>query len=166
MQYNRLMEIERKWLIKSENIPYDLASLPCEEMEQAYITFSPTIRIRRINGGQCNVMTIKTSPLSGDGSLAREEHEFPIPSRDYDALLPLTKGRIIRKKRYIHELSSGLKEEIDVFCGELEGLAYLEIEFPDVESATAYPDPVWVEKDVTYLYEYKNASLAQNGIPV
>lgn len=160
------MEIERKWLIKIEKIPYDLAALPCAEMEQAYISFSPTIRIRRINGGQQNVLTVKTHPLTGDGSLARDEHEFPIPSPDYDALLPLTKGRIIRKKRYIHELPSGLKEEIDVFCGELEGLAYLEIEFPDVESATTYPDPIWVEKDVTYSWEYKNAALAQNGMPV
>ena len=52
-----------------------------------------------------------------------------------------------------------------MFSGALQGLAYLEIEFPDVESAERYPSPAWVKADVTHDVRYKNSSLAQDGMP-
>ena len=161
----KAMEIERKWLVRPEKIPYDLNRLPSEEIEQSYISFSPTIRIRRIDGGKSHYMTVKTHPVSTGSALAREEYEFPLPAEDYGNLLPLARGRTIHKTRYVHALPSGLKEEIDVFSGELQGLVFLEIEFPDVDAAAAYPDPDWIEKDVSGDGKYKNAVLAKDGMP-
>ena len=55
--------------------------------------------------------------------------------------------------------------EIDIFSGDLEGLAYLEIEFVNIESAENYKDPNWVIKDVTTDLLYKNGHLSRYGIP-
>ena len=49
---------------------------------------------------------------------------------------------------------------------ELEGLAYMEIEFANIEEANLYNTPDWVIKDVIDDIRYKNASLSQYGIPV
>ena len=62
-------------------------------------------------------------------------------------------------------ITTSFKEEIDIFSGALEGLAYLEIEFPDIESAALYPTPVWAVADVTQDLRFKNSSLAQHGLP-
>ena len=40
-------EIERKWLI--EKIPFDLKGYECLEIEQAYLSPSPTVRVRKEN---------------------------------------------------------------------------------------------------------------------
>ena len=54
---------------------------------------------------------------------------------------------------------------IDIFSGELDGLAYLEIEFENQEEANAFTTPDWVIKDVTSDLNYKNGYLARYGIP-
>ena len=43
------LEIERKFLIDASKIPYDLNKLYKFELEQAYINFSPEIRIRKVD---------------------------------------------------------------------------------------------------------------------
>lgn len=54
---------------------------------------------------------------------------------------------------------------IDIFSGELEGLAYLEIEFESEEEANNFKSYDWVIKDVTDDENYKNGHLARYGIP-
>lgn len=157
------MEIERKWLVRPEDIPYPLGTLPALEIEQAYVSFSPVVRIRRINRGEKHILTIKK--LTPYGGLAAGESEHEIDGDLYAFLREQASGNLIAKTRYLHPLPSGLTEEIDVFSGPLQGLAYLEIEFPDVETARAYPSPDWVKADVTYDARYKNSALAQEGIP-
>ena len=157
------MEIERKWLIRPSDIPYDLQSLQSVSIEQAYISFSPVVRIRRINKGKKNILTVKRP--SAYGGLANEESEYEVDEGLAAFLFSCSAGNIISKTRYFHPLPSGLKEEIDLFSGALEGLAYLEIEFPDIESAAHYPTPAWAEADVTQDLRFKNSSLAQHGLP-
>ena len=157
------MEIERKWLVRPEEIPYDLSRLPALEIEQAYVSFSPVVRIRRINGGERHVLTVKRP--TEFGGLANDEGEKEIDAELYAFLLSNASGNIIRKTRYLHALPNGLTEEIDVFSGALQGLAYLEIEFPDVAAAESYPTPGWVLKDVTRDLRFKNSALAQDGMP-
>lgn len=41
------MEIERKFLIRKDDLPQDLASYPCHRIEQGYLCTSPVVRIRR-----------------------------------------------------------------------------------------------------------------------
>ena len=152
------MEIERKWLIDKEKIPYDLEKLEAHEITQAYISFSPTIRIRRIKDLNRYILTMKGS--SKDGGLSREEYEIDIDEKQFENLLKKCEGKIIHKTRYIvHE--GDLKLEIDLFEKDYEGLSYLEIEFDDPERARNYPDPCYAIKDVTYDKRYTNASLAK-----
>lgn len=157
------MEIERKWRIRPEDIPYNLSSLKAIQIEQAYISFSPVVRVRNINQGEKYILTVKR-PTEFKG-LASLEDETEIDEQTYRFLRSVASGNIISKTRYLYPLPSGLLEEIDIFSGDLQGLAYLEIEFPDRESAAAFPSPGWVMDDVTYKPEYKNSSLAQHGLP-
>ena len=157
------MEIERKWLIEPKDIPYDLSALDAVDIEQAYISFAPVVRVRNINHGEKYILTIKR-PTEFKG-LASFEDELELDKRTFQFLRSAAAGNILSKTRYLHELPSGLLEEIDIFSGDFEGLAYLEIEFPDKESAEAYPSPDWIKEDVTYKPEYKNNSLAQHGLP-
>ena len=147
------MEIERKWLVYPAAIPYDLNTLHFIRIRQAYISFSPSVRIRQINNGEKNILTVKRQ--TAYPGLANEESEYEVDSDLAAFLFSCTSGNLIIKTRYLNPLPSGLTEEIDIFSGALEGLAYLEIEFPDIEQAKSYPSPV--------LLVY--ASLARYGSP-
>lgn len=161
-----VLEIERKWLVDPQKIPYDLSTLDAYAIEQAYISFYPTIRIRNINNGEQLILTIKTHPKNSEyAELQREETEIPLSEEEYGELLKRISGNVVCKTRYVVPIGDGLKEEIDLFSGALEGLALMEIEFPDTASALNYPNPEWVEADVTYDKRYKNSFLAQVGLP-
>ena len=157
------MEIERKWLLSLQKIPYDLSELESYSIEQAYISFSPTIRVRSVERGKRYILTVK-HPTEYGGIALREE-ETEIDEKTARFLFSNALGRVISKQRYLHPLPTGLTEEIDIFNGDLQGLAYLEIEFKDLISAQKYPSPSWVSADVTDDLRYKNSSLAQYGLP-
>ncbi len=159
------MEIERKWLIKKENIPFDLDACERMHIDQRYVSFSPAIRIRNVDYGQKYILTIKTAVSGIDPELAKNEYETEITEKEYLELMKIARGNLISKTRFVVKAESGLKYELDIFEGALSGLAYLEIEFPDAGSASHFPDPDWVECDVTYRPEYKNSALAKYGMP-
>ena len=159
-------EIERKWLIDESDIPYDLSRARRYYIEQTYISFSPEIRIRRINYGERYTLTVKTN-TSQDG-LTRDEFEISISADEYQELLSKKEpGTItVYKTRYqFYDDELGEVLAIDIFRNELIGLAYLEIEFANVEEAVNFNQPDWVIRDVTDRREYKNGSLARYGIP-
>ena len=152
------MEIERKWLIDKNNIPYDLSKYEFLEIEQAYLCFKPTIRIRRIINKDRYIFTMKSS--SKDNGLSREEYEIEISKTMYDELLSKKKGLMLSKTRYKVPYDSYMME-IDLFHNEYESFAYMEIEFKTVEEANAYVAPCWVIKELTGDKKYTNASLAK-----
>jgi len=156
------MEIERKFLIDPNKIPYDLNVLDKYEITQSYISFSPEIRIRNVDGTRF-YLTVKADVDSN--GLIREERNFWISEEEYNNLFKKIEGNTIYKTRY-----QGLDEHrrifaIDIFKGDLEGLAYYEMEFKNEELANSYIPPSWVGKEVTSDKRYKNGSLAQFGIP-
>ena len=154
-------EIERKWLIDESNIPFDLSIAKKDVLTQAYISFSPTIRVRSENGERF-ILCVKAK---AKGSyLAREEFETEITKEQFEFLLAKKEGQIIEKTRYTikHE---GLNYEIDIFHGSLSPLAYLEIEFATTKEALEFKTPSWAIKDVTDDFKYKNAGLAKFGKP-
>ncbi|MBR3933056.1 MAG: CYTH domain-containing protein [Clostridia bacterium] len=154
-------EIERKWLIDAEDIPFDLSKAKKDVMVQGYISFSPTIRVRSENGERF-ILCVKAK---AKGSyLAREEFETELTKEQFDFLLAKKEGNIIEKVRYTINVD-GLNYEIDIFDGDLKPMAYLEIEFPNVEDAVKFKSPDWVIKDVTDDFRYKNAGLAKYGKP-
>ena len=155
-------EIEKKWLIDKENIPYDLSNAEVVEIEQTYICFSPEIRVRKMNGGKEYSFAVKTN-ITEDG-MTRDEFEDNITEEEYNNLIKKKEGNTIRKTRYQFLAEDNLLA-IDVFSGDLEGLAYLEIEFENQEEANKFQTPTWTIKDITSDLNYKNGHLARYGIP-
>ena len=103
------MEIERKFLTK--HIPFDITEYPFKQISQAYISFSPTIRIRQSD--EKYILTVK-----GKGHLAREEFELPLTKEDYDRLFLKTEGTPVVKKRYLVPVEGGYTAEVDIYEGE------------------------------------------------
>ena len=150
------MEIERKFLTKK--IPFDITAYPYKQISQAYISFSPTIRIRQSDADY--ILTVK-----GKGHLAREEFELPLKKEDYDRLFLKTEGTPVIKKRYLVPVEGGYTAEVDIYEGELEGLMTTEVEFPSLEEAESFVAPDWFGKDVSEEKAYKNTSLSLYGMP-
>lgn len=146
------MEIERKFLIKI--MPEHLEQYPCRLIEQAYLCTDPVVRIRRQDDAY--ILTYK-----GRGMMIREEYNLPLTKDAYEHLLPKADGNIITKKRYLIPLSDGLKAELDIFERKFQGLAIVEVEFPDETAANTFVPPEWFGADVTCSSLYHNSSLSQ-----
>ena len=148
-----IMEIERKWLIDKNNIPYNLDEYDYYDIEQAYISFEPTIRIRKITNKNEYILTIKSKSI--DNGLSRQEYEINISEEEYNNLLSKKQGIVLEKTRYKVNMM-----EIDLFHGKYEGIAYMEIEFESVEEAKKYVAPDWVKRELTGDHNFTNATLA------
>lgn len=156
------VEIEKKWLINPKTIPFDLSEAVVFQLEQTYINFSPEMRVRKINDGEQYTFTLKYD-MTSDG-IKRNEIDIQITQEEYEELVAKQEGNSIQKMRY-QLLVDGELVAIDLFEGDLEGLAYMEIEFLNMEEATAFVTPEWVIADVTDDVRYKNGHLARYGIP-
>ena len=156
-------EIERKWLVDRNKIPYDLEKDADKyELTQTYLNFSPEVRVRNISNKRY-IMAIKTG-LTEKKGLTREETQYDITKEEYEHLLTKQEGEAIYKTRYQIKID-GHTYAFDFFHEQLDGLTYLEIEFPSEDEANAFEAPSWLGKDVTNDINYKNQKLAQNGIP-
>jgi CYTH domain-containing protein/CHAD domain-containing protein len=149
-------EIERKFMV---------ADLPRAEsgaatIEQGYLALDEhaEVRLRRIDGEL--LLTAKR----GHGEV-REEVEVSIHPKAFEALWPLTAGRRVRKVRHYVPLGEGLRAEIDVYEGDLDGLRTAEIEFGSREGADAFAPPPWLGTELTGDERYANQSLATVGLP-
>lgn len=155
------IEIERKFLVDLNKVPYDFSKLDKKLIEQGYIIYTPEIRIRSVSGKEF-FMTIKGEK---DNASVRDELEFKISKEAFSKLMSRDDVKKISKTRYI--IKEGLnKYELDVFNGKLQGLACLEVEFENKEAADNFIVPNWITKEVTNDLRYRNSSLAQNSIPV
>ena len=152
------VEIERKWLVRK--IPEDLESYECLEIEQAYLSSSPTVRVRKENDEY--YLTYKSSGKDSTHTLmSRTEYNLPLDRDSYEHLREKKDGILISKRRYLIPIENGLKIELDVFDAPYEGLMVAEVEFESLEDAKAYDPPKWFGKDVTEDPKYKNAVMAK-----
>ena len=99
------MEIERKYLVAK--LPDQLETYPCRLLEQGYLNTNPVVRIRRDN--EKYELTYKSA-----GLMSRQEYNLPLDRESYHHLLGKIDGRLIKKKRYVIPLSSGLTAELDI----------------------------------------------------
>ncbi len=152
------MEIERKFLVKRENVPANLADYPHKKFTQAYLCTSPVLRIRQ--EGEAFVVTYKS-----DGLMAREEYNLPLTEEAFEHLLPKTDGTIISKTRYFIPERDGLTIELDLFEGSLAPLILAEVEFPSLEEANAYEPAAWFGREVTQDGAFHNSRLSEAGLP-
>lgn len=149
------MEIERKFLLNC--LPLNIDKFDWCEIEQAYISYDPEIRIRRKN---CSYYLTK----KGNGELIRTEIEKEIDDQMYYLLLDYYKeNNVIKKKRYYVPLSAKLTAEVDIYEEQLEGLNIVEVEFDTEEEAETFVVPNWFGEEVTYIKEYKNANLSKKS---
>lgn len=148
------MEIERKFLIKKENLPAHLASCPFHRIEQGYLCTDPVVRIRRQD--EDYYLTYKSK-----GLLAREEYNLPLTKEAYEHLKPKADGIVISKTRYLIPEKDRLTIELDIFHDTYEGLLLAEVEFPSEKAAMDYEPPAWFGEDVTYSTQYHNSTLSK-----
>ncbi|MDR1100755.1 MAG: AAA family ATPase [Clostridiales bacterium] len=164
-------EIERKFLISEKNIPSYLLSIAEKfEIEQIYLKFPSPRNLSEIRLRKSNDTYFITEKISnGNQLLFRQEIEKPIPRAEYERLAAGRQGEIIKKTRYKipgnKTGSAGRDIELDLYEGNLSGLIVAELEFPTVREAKKFAAPDWFGKDITEDKSYKNASLAQKGLP-
>lgn len=158
-------EIERKWLIDTVDIPYNLEKEADKyDITQTYIQYSPEIRVREIKNNEDTYYTMTVKRYINNEALTREEYDFEITKEEYDNTVVKGIDNTIYKTRYQINID-GLTYAFDIFHGSLEGLAYLEIEFESENQANNFKEPEWIIKDITNDRGYKNQSLAKFGIP-
>lgn len=157
------MEIERKFTVST--IPAKLEQYVCKELEQGYLCTHPVVRVRKsVKGGEAGYILCYKSKLGlekkedATAQVCREE-EMPLTKEAYEKLLSKVDGRVITKKRYLIPYEA-YTIELDVFAGELAGLVFAEVEFPDEEAAAAFVMPDWFGEDVTFDDRFKNNRLA------
>jgi adenylate cyclase len=152
----RKNEIERKYRVHRDLLP-ELSGGSL--LEQGYLGFRPTVRARTEmceSGERHGFLTIK-----GPGLLGRDEFEYEIPYEEARALLGLSQGAVVRKRRYRMPMEGrpDLQWELDVFEGDNEGLIVAEIELPAEDCDFRRPE--WLADEVTLDPAYKNAALSQ-----
>ena len=150
------MEIERKYLVRE--LPDNLDSYPHTEIEQGYLSTSPTLRIRRM--GDSYILTVKERRHTSTSAIVNREEEFAMTVDSYERLKAKCDGSLVSKTRYRIPLSCGLTAELDIFHGVHEGLQLVEVEFPSVEAADAFVAPAWFGDDVSADPRYRNSYLA------
>lgn len=148
------MEIERKYLIEKNNIPFDYTQYPCRHIEQGYLCTEPVVRIRQDNDEY--ILTYKSK-----GLMVREEYNLPLTEPSYAHLKEKVDGRLIVKDRYVIPLEAELFIELDIFSGDLSGLVLAEVEFPDITSAESFLPPEWFGEDVSNKSTYQNSNLSK-----
>jgi adenylate cyclase len=150
------VEVERKFLVPE---PPDLGGTDSDEIEQGYLAVGSEGEVRLRRKGDALLLTAKR----GSG-LSREEAEVNLPAEAFESLWPLTEGRRLHKRRHVIPLD-GLKLELDVYEGDLEGLVVAEVEFESEAEAEGFEPPDWLGDEVTGDERYLNETLATRGRP-
>lgn len=169
---NQLVEVERKFLIDPEALPFDLEDFEHTAIRQGYLAIGDDgseTRIRDFGNDQRFELTVKSG-----GTVAREEKNIKINSKSFESLWPLTSGRRIEKTRYYipYVDPDGHKHtiELDVYHGpsHLNGLCTAEVEFEGRKTeatlrADTFQPPEWFGEDISSNPSYKNKSLASHS---
>jgi CYTH domain-containing protein len=150
------VEVERKFLVSDRP---DLDGTESDEIEQGYLAIGTDGEVRLRRRGEKLLLTAKRG-----GGISRDEAEVGLDREAFERLWPLTEGRRLHKRR--HVLPHGdLSIELDVYEGDLEGLAVAEIEFETEDEARAFEPPDWIGDEVTGDERYLNETLAAKGRP-
>lgn len=146
-----MKEIERRFLV--ENLKeINLKNYNKKRIEQVYLYTDIFTAIRKRKMIQDNIeqywYTVKTK-TSSQKEIGIEELEQEISKEEYNALEVPKNSTIIDKERFYIPIEDNLCMELDVFHGEFEGLAFVEIEFPSEDKAREYCVPDWFGKELT-----------------
>ena len=152
------IEIERKFLVHGDG--WRRAAHKVVPMAQGYLNdiamvdsgaMQASVRVR-IEGDKAR-LNIKSRELGA----RRQEFEYPVPVADARALLALSVGGLIDKRRHYVE-HAGHRWEVDEFLGDNAGLVVAEIELSGVDEA--FEAPSWIGVEATHAPRYYNLALA------
>ncbi|MGX1927879.1 CYTH domain-containing protein [Flagellimonas sp. 2504JD4-2] len=149
------LEIERKFLVKSEGYKQDASSQI--RIVQGFLNTHPerTVRVR-IKGDKA-FLTIKG--MSNESGTTRFEWETEIKSAEAINLIDLCEAVILEKIRYQVPMGNHVYE-VDEFLGENKGLVVAEIELNHEDEV--FEKPEWLGKEVTGEIKYYNSQLSKN----
>lgn len=153
------MEIERKFAVLK--IPSDLEKYEKKEIEQGYLCIKPTVRIRKSNNEYTLNYKWKQKDLQEKIAIQNIEYTMPLTKENYEVLLNKIENNLIKKERYKIPINDGLTVELDVFHGNLEGLVFAEVEFPDLEIAEKFDKPDWLGRDLCFDKRFDNTLLSK-----
>jgi CYTH domain-containing protein len=149
------IEIERKFLVKTDEWIKAREHATCTPYKQGYLQATPNCTVRVRQAGEKGFLTIKGKT---DG-MSRLEFEYEIPLNDLNGLLPLCSGPLVEKYRCTIMYKNKLWE-VDEFLGDNEGLIIAEIELDS--PIEEFELPQWIEKEVTGDKRYYNSFLSAN----
>lgn len=137
-------EIERKWLMQGfPDLPYTKEVM----QTQAYLSFMPAVRIRKVEqaGEARYTLTIK-----GKGTLRRTEVELPLSQGEYEALADIAASPAATKRLRLYPLHEGHVMECSLVDeGEDTAFFYAEVEFATLEQANQFVAPDFMGQEVT-----------------
>ncbi len=138
-----MLENEQSFLVAK--MP-SLDDVPFKNIEQYYLSESPEpLRIRRADD---TFEITKKLTIDPNDRARREEINIPLTEKEYERLHVLAL-RGLTKRRYYFPLDGGLKAELDVFLGPLEGFIKVEVEFPNEASREAFTPPDWFGRNIS-----------------
>ena len=146
-------EIERKFLVKGDFMPYVSSST---RIEQGYVAKSDELTLRIRTRDEQGFLTIKGR--TNAAGMSRAEWEYEIPVNEARELLKFSKGTI-SKARYLVPVGDHVFE-VDRFYGENEGLIVAEVELQSEDEK--YPRPDWLGEEVTGDRRYYNSQLLKH----
>jgi adenylate cyclase len=152
------LEIERKFLVTSD--AWRAQAHKVVPMAQGYLNdvasvdsgaMKASVRVRI--QGDAAYLNLKSRELGH----TRQEFDYAIPVADARALLALSVGGLVDKRRHYVEVAGWLWE-VDEFLGDNAGLVVAEIELPAADAA--FEKPAWAGREVTDSGRYYNLALA------
>jgi CYTH domain-containing protein len=154
-------EVERRFLVSFDDLPSWNMMGTSVDIMQSYISFTPEIRLRNVNGSEF-LFTLRT-PVS-EGEVTRRDVEFNLSRDEYDGLFQKISGTPIHKARY-RFVYDDVSVRLDIFFGHLDGLIFAEILFDSAEEADAFMPLHWFGKEITEDRAYRNVALSRDGVP-
>ncbi|MFA5997449.1 MAG: adenylate cyclase [Candidatus Paceibacterota bacterium] len=154
-------EHERRFVPDLKDLPFDYQTFPMKSIRQGYLDDELKTRLRDeydIEGNHICLQTRKT----GSG-ISRQEDECEISRNEFDMRWKNTTCSLDKTRYYIPW--EGALVELNIFHGDLEGYAQIEVEFPTHEDAVAFIPPSWFGKEVTDDSGHGNHHLAKYGLP-
>ena len=156
------VEIEKKYLVDLKNVPQK--NYLCKKITQGYIYNDDIteIRIRKVESEDL-IKYYYTVKINNIDMIQRNEIEFEINQEQFQFLLSkiLINTHLIKKDRYLIPIENNLIAELDIYYNELDDLATVEVEFPNLDMAINFEAPSWFGIEITNNKSYKNKNLAK-----
>lgn len=146
-------EIERKFLVKGDFMPYVTHSY---RIVQGYVARSEQLTLRIRTRDERGFLTIKGR--TNAAGMSRDEWEYEIPVEEARELLRFSHG-VIDKSRHLIPVGEHTFE-VDCFYGANEGLVVAEVELKAENEP--FERPAWLGEEVTGDRRYYNSQLLKN----